>query len=196
VISVPAMTQRILPGAIDWLRSMNIAVGPRGAAGYAGGLNVYVTSGGGVGKVYAGARTASPSPAGGQYGLFTPAAFAGDEATTTAYVYGLHADSNNRSNVAAVNTAQDPLAGPITLSLTVFDGDAGGASHGPYALTLAPGQWGQISGILGTAGVANGWVRISRTSGTAPWIAYGVVNDGGAPGQRTGDGAYVPMEVP
>ena len=70
------------------------------------------------------------------------------------------------------------------------------APHGPYTLTLAPGQWGQISGILANAGVANGWVRITRTSGTAPWVAYGVVNDGGAPGQRTGDGAYVPMETP
>ena len=85
VITVPALTQRIFPGAIDWLRSMNIAVGPRGAAGYGGGLNVYVTSGGGIGRLYAGARTASPSPAGGQFGLFTPAAFAGDQATTGAY---------------------------------------------------------------------------------------------------------------
>ncbi len=30
-------------------------------------------------------------------------------------------------------------------------------------------------------------------SGTAPWIAYGVINDGANPGERTGDGAYVPM---
>ena len=30
-------------------------------------------------------------------------------------------------------------------------------------------------------------------SGTAPWIAYAVVNDGASPGERTGDGAYVPM---
>jgi hypothetical protein len=36
-------------------------------------------------------------------------------------------------------------------------------------------------------------VRAKRLSGSAPWIAYGVVNDGGAPGERTGDGAYVPM---
>ena len=51
-----------------------------------------------------------------------------------------------------------------------------------------------MSGILASVGVHNGWVRITRTSGTGPWIAYGVVNDGGGPGQRTGDGAYVPME--
>jgi hypothetical protein len=194
LVTIPPSTQRIIPGAIDWLRSMNIAVGPRGSA--VGSFNVHVSSGGGIGRFFAGARTASPSSAGGQYGLFTGPAFAGDEATSVAYLYGLHADAGNRSNVAGVNTAQDAASGPVTLSFAVFDGDAGGAPHGPYTLTLAPGQWGQIGGILGNAGVSNGWVRVTRTSGTAPWIAYGVVNDGGAPGQRTGDGAYVPMEKP
>ena len=43
--------------------------------------------------------------------------------------------------------------------------------------------------------MAAGSVRVRRTSGTAPWIAYGVVNDGAAPGERTGDGAYVAMAV-
>ncbi len=194
LVTIPPFTQRIIPGAIDWLRSMNIAIGPPGSA--VGSFNVYVSSGGGIGRFFAGARTASPSSAGGQYGLFTGPAFAGDEATSVAYIYGLHADAGNRSNAAGVNTAQDAASGPITLSFEVFDGDAGGAPHGPYPLTLAPGQWGQIGGILGNAGVSNGWVRVTRTSGTAPWIAYGVVNDGGAPGQRTGDGAFVPMEKP
>jgi len=41
-------------------------------------------------------------------------------------------------------------------------------------------------------GVKNGWVKINRTSGLGAWGAYGVVNDGSAPGQRTGDGAYIP----
>ena len=42
-------------------------------------------------------------------------------------------------------------------------------------------------------GVSNGWVKVTRTSGTAPWITYAVINDGGSAGERTGDGAYVPM---
>jgi hypothetical protein len=42
--------------------------------------------------------------------------------------------------------------------------------------------------------VVNGRVRVKRMSGTTPWMAYGVVNDGGNPGERTGDGAYVPTE--
>src|SRR5262249_30175213 len=155
VLTLPPMTQQIVPGAIDYLRSKSIGVGPQGSGSYAGGLNVVVTSGGGLGKVYAGARTASPSAAGGQFGLFTPAPVAGDEATTVAYVYGLHADANNRSNVAAVNTGQDAASGSISLSLEVFDGDAGGVSRGTETLTLAPGEWGQVSGILASHGVHN-----------------------------------------
>ena len=33
-----------------------------------------------------------------------------------------------------------------------------------------------------------------RICGTAPFYAYGVINDGGAPGQRSGDGAYLPAQ--
>ncbi len=42
---------------------------------------------------------------------------------------------------------------------------------------------------------AEHYVRVRRLSGSAPWIAYAVVNDGGAPGQRSGDGACVAMNV-
>ena len=34
-----------------------------------------------------------------------------------------------------------------------------------------------------------------RTSGANPFIAYAVLNDGGEPGARTGDGAYVAMDA-
>ncbi len=191
LITLPPKTQRIIPNAIDWLRSQNIAVGPAGSAD-AGALNVYVSSGAAVGEIFAGARTASPSPAGGQFGLFYSAALAGEEAVTTTFLYGLRADATNRSNVAAVNTGHGAAAGPVTLLFEVFDG-AGGGVRASQSLTLGAGQWGQISGVLAQAGVSSGWVRVSRTAGSAPWVAYGVINDGNQPGQRTGDGAYVPM---
>jgi hypothetical protein len=58
---------------------------------------------------------------------------------------------------------------------------------------LQPGQWTQMSNFLATKGLTNGWVVVTKTAGNAPFLAYGVINDGGSPGQRTGDGAYVPM---
>ena len=61
-------------------------------------------------------------------------------------------------------------------------------------IRLAARRWHQINGILSkyTEGTTQGYVRVRRISGNNPFLAYGVVNDGGAPGRRSGDGAYVP----
>lgn len=185
-------TQLIVPDAVDWLRGKGVALGARGAAGYAGALRVSV-AGAALGKVFAGARTAARSPFRGQFGLFTPGNYEGQEASTEAFLYGLRADELNRTNIAVVN-AGSPSAGAVTLELQAFDGDAGGVPRGTAdETTLRAGEWFQASAFLGSKGVPNGWVRVRRLSGSAPWIAYGVVNDGGNPGQRTGDGAFVPM---
>jgi len=192
-MDLSAGAQRIVPNAIDFLRSRGVVIGPRGDGSYAGALHIGV-SGAPIERVWAGARTASLSPAAGQFGLFTPAVFGGGEEPASASLYGLQSNADNRSNVAVINTATSVGSGPITLSLQAHDGDAGGVARGdPDVVTLGPGQWKQLGNFLSGKGVANGWVRITRTAGNASWIAYGVVNDGGQPGQRTGDGAYLPM---
>ena len=95
--------------------------------------------------------------------------------------------------MAVLNVASSG-SNSVTLSLQAFDGDHGGVSAGAAeTATLQPGQWMQFGNFLAAKSVTNGWVRVTRTAGTAPWIAYGVINDGGAPGQRTGDGAFVQM---
>ncbi|MGA7993241.1 MAG: hypothetical protein WCC53_17575 [Thermoanaerobaculia bacterium] len=191
-IDVAAGRQMIIPRAIDFLRSKGVGIGARGEAGYAGSVQVQV-SGVGLESVFAGARTSSLSPAGGQFGLFYQGIDSSQEASDTAFVLGLKADVNNRSNVAVVNTGEDG-SGPLTLELQVLDGSEGGKAVGQLlSVDLNPGQWAQPYGFFASGGVPNGYVRITRTAGTAPWIAYGVINDGGNPGERTGDGAYVPM---
>jgi hypothetical protein len=192
--SLDPLEQWIIPDAIDFLRKSGVLIGKRDAASYGGALrvSVYGTT---VDNVFAGARTASqsPSPAGGQFGLFTPCVYAGHEASGEAYLYGLRSDAENRTNVAVVN-AGDESAGPILLQLQAWDGDAGGVPKGPpVSVPLSPGQWAQPLNFFKSSGVANGWVKVTRMSGTAPWITYGVVNDGASSGERTGDGAYVPM---
>ena len=57
-------------------------------------------------------------------------------------------------------------------------------------MTLGPRRWTQENGILGN--FSQGYVHVRKTSGNNPFIAYGVVNDGGAAGQRSGDGAFLP----
>jgi hypothetical protein len=86
--------------------------------------------------------------------------------------------------------------GAVGLTVQVYDGDRAGIAAGaPETLTLEHGEWRQLTELLKLKGVSNGWVRISRQSGFGPWFAYGVINDGSAPGLRTGDGAFVPMQV-
>jgi sugar lactone lactonase YvrE len=192
IIMLASGEEQIIPEPIDLFRRYGFNIGAKDAASYGGALRITVSGTTAI-NVFAGARTASLSPAGGLFGLFTPCVYSGQEASSEAYLYGLRADAENRTNVAVVNTGDFP-AGPILLQLQAYDGDAGGVPKGePVSVSLSPGQWAQPGNFFKTSGVVNGWVKVTRMSGTAPWIAYGVINDGGNPGERTGDGAYVPM---
>ena len=97
-------------------------------------------------------------------------------------------DEENRSNLALVNTGEIDDS-PITLEITIYDGD-GELEPSTKSVTLNPRRWHQENGILGK--IRQGWVRVMKTSGNNPFVTYGVVNDGGRPGERSGDGAYVP----
>lgn len=182
--------QRIIPDALSFLRGLGIEVGAAGAASYAGRLRV--SGGAGISGLHAAARVSSPSPGGGAYGVFLPGTEAGQEATDDCFLTGLRAGADVRSNVALVH-AGAPGSGPVTLEVQLFDGENGGAPAGPAAtVRLEEASWVQLPDPLRGAGVRSGWARVRRTAGSAGWIAYGVLNDGGAPGQRTGDGAFVP----
>ena len=82
--------------------------------------------------------------------------------------------------------------GPITYRLDVYDGDTGKLAGSSPTQNLAAGGWFQFSPVLPAYGVKNGYVRVVRLSGTSLLMAYGVVNDGAAPGSGgTNDGSYV-----
>lgn len=182
--------QRIVPDALSYLRALGVGVGAAGAASYAGRLRVIGP--GGTTGLHAAARVSSLSPGGGSFGVFLPGVPAGDEATAEAVVTSLRAETDLRSNLAFVH-AGTTGSGPLTLELQLFDGESGGGPAGPpLTIQLAEAAWLQLSDPLRPLGVTTGWARVRRTAGSAPWIAYGVLNDGAGPGQRTGDGAYVP----
>ena len=188
-ITLSPREQRIVPEALAWLRGLGVAAGPPGAASYAGRLRVAAAS---PAPIHAAARVSSPSPGGGAYGVFLPGIASGEEAAEEAVVTGLRADAEVRSNVAFVHSGPAG-SGPVTLELQLFDGEAGGAAAGaPRTVRLEEGSWAQLGDPLRALGVRSGWARVRRTGGSAPWLAYGVLNDGAAPDQRTGDGAYVP----
>src|SRR5262249_54719204 len=105
-------------------------------------------------------------------------------------VYGLRQNATDRSNLA-VQHAGRSADGGIVLRLTVLSGDDSTSKTLPD-VALAPGGFSQISGILASNGlsIANGYVRVERVSGTAPYFAYGVIND-----QVNSDGSFV-LPVP
>ncbi len=189
-VTLAPREQRIISDAFAWLRGLGVAVGPAGPAPLAGRLRV--TGPPGATGLWAAARVASPSPGGGAYGVFLPGARPDPASGAGAWIAGLRSDGEVRSNVAFVH-AGPPGSGAVELEFRVFDGLAGGAPAGePARYTLAEGEWRQLADPLRPLGVASGWVRVTRIAGTAPWLAYGVLNDGAGPGLRTGDGAYVP----
>ncbi len=129
---------------------------------------------------------------GGRFGVYAPTVPAGSVDADQGFLWGLRADAQTRSNVAVLN-AGEAEGGDITLQLQAIDGSTGRPAGSPLTVTLEPGRWAQPDGFFAKSGVVHGDVRIVRVSGEGPWWAYGVVNDGEAPGKGTGDGSFVPV---
>ena len=118
--------------------------------------------------------------------LSDPLSLGSTALTTLAIICGLRQNATDRSNVAFQNTgvAGD---GSITLQVTVFDGNSSFSQVLPL-IVLEPGAFNQINGVLASNGLSltNGYVRVERIAGTAPYYAYGVIND-----QVNSDGSFV-----
>ena len=85
--------------------------------------------------------------------------------------------------------AQQVCVSPPSGLLSWWDGDA-------VSETTVFDTRGSNNGILAscTTGTTQGYVQARTTSGNNPFIAYGVGNDGGTPGARSDDGAFVPAQ--
>ena len=183
--------QVIVPNIVDMVRKLGAAgVGPAGQT-FAGALFATVAEGD-MSGIAIGARTAAPG-GGGQYGVYYNAVPYGRAFLEGAWVEALQQNEENRSNLALVNTGEVDDS-PSVFQLDIYDGATGMLANTVTGLRVAAKGWRQINGILGSyaPGTTQGYVRISKISGNNPFLAYGIINDGGAPGQRSGDGAYLP----
>ncbi len=186
-LTLGAGEQRIISDFIETELRRNRVQGVRASrGGLAGALFASVESGDMSGVVI-GARTSASDGRGGRYGVFYNAVPEGAAFTESAWVDGLQQNAENRSNLALVNTGEVDDS-PSVFSVEVFSGETGRRIR-TLTRRIPALAWHQINGILGAE--AQGYVRIRKTEGNNPFLAYGVVNDGGAPGQRSGDGAYV-----
>ena len=185
-LSLKAGEQSILPNLMSWLRQQGVAgIGPAGRA-FVRALFATAAEGDMSGIVI-GARTGSPDKRGGQYSLFYNGVPYGSASIESAWIYGLQQNEENRSNLALVNTGEIDDSS-ITLEITIYDG-SGKSQPRTKSVTLGPRRWTQENGILGK--FSQGYVQVTKTSGNNPFVTYGVVNDGGRPGERSGDGAFL-----
>ena len=168
--------QKIASDALGYLRSLGIPIPNSGNR--IGTLAVDVTASSVVGVL---ARTSTAVPE-GRAGLAYPGVAEDEGFEDAVYLCGLRQNERDRSNVAIqhMGTAED---GPITLRVWV---NSGNVSAHLANLTLEPGGFHQFSEILNEYNFPQGYVRVQRATGTAPFYAYGVIND-----QGNSDGSFV-----
>jgi len=189
-LAMNAGEQRIIPNFVQWLREQNgSGIGPVGPS-YVGPLFANVDQAD-VDGIFMGARTSTPG-GGGEYGVFYTATPFGSASAVDTWLYSLRQDSENRTNLAIVNTGEVD-GNQDTFDIELFDGDTGTKVSTVRGVTIEASRWFQIQSILGryAPNTPQGYAHIIRTSGINPFIAYTVINDGAHSGERSGDGAFI-----
>ena len=188
-LQLRAGEQHIIPNVIDRARQLTAGIDLPG--GLASALFAEVENGDMSGIVI-GARTGSQGSV-GQYGVFYNVVPFGQSFTEVAWVDALQQNEENRSNLALVNTGEVDDS-PSEFNLEIYNGETGLLVNTATGFRVAARHWYQIDGILDKYGMGTtqGYVRIEKISGNNPFLAYGVINDGGTRLERSDDGAYLP----
>jgi hypothetical protein len=183
--SLAAGKQLLLTDAISYLRGCGIPISLVGNVG--GTLQIKFT---GLSNPSDGAATVRIGTAvnGGKAGLAFNGTALAAALNEPAYLFGLRQNSSDRSNLALQNAGTEG-SGEISLRITLYTGNPNHPA--PQVLpieTLAPGGFKQISGVLYSNGLSlpSGYAKVERIAGSAPFFAYGVIND-----QYTSDGSFV-----
>ena len=185
--------QEIIAEVVEELRQRGVA-GLGLTRGFYAGPLFAVAKDGDMSGIVIGARTGSKG-GGGQYSVFYNAVPEGEAFNQEAWVEGLQQNEENRSNLALVNTGEVDGSESV-FHLEIYDGETGMLTETVVTKPVPARRWHQINGILSRSSpeTRQGYIRIEKVSGENPFLAYGVVNDGGAPGERSGDGAYLPAQ--
>ena len=190
-MTLEAGQQHIIADVAEELRRQGVTGLGSGNRALAGAVFATAVEGD-MSRIVIGARTGSQG-GGGQYSVFYNAVPFGEAFSREAWVDGLQQNEENRSNLALVNTGEVDGSASV-FHLEIYDGETGLLVETVVTKPIPARGWHQIDGILLRANpeTRQGYIRILKVSGENPFLAYGVVNDGGAPGQRSGDGAYLP----
>lgn len=122
--------------------------------------------------------------------LFYNAVPNGATSTSRAWLYGLQQATESRGNLALVNTGETDASTDV-FTLDIYNGTTGTKAFTIEGISVRARRWLQINSMLAlhAPGVSQGYAQVRRTSGNNPFMAHAVINDGGQPGERSGDGA-------
>lgn len=189
-VSVKAGEQKVIPNLMQYMREQSVSGMPAAGTSLAGSLKASLTSGD-FSTLFVGARTSAPGSK-GRYGLFYTGMPSDAKLSAKAWLVGLQQNAENRTNLALV-TSPNTGTGTDVFKIELFDGATGGVAGTKENVSLTSNQWMQFGSILAETapGTSHAWARITRSSGSTPFIAYAVLNDGAGPGSRSGDGAFV-----
>lgn len=179
-----AHRQRVVPDAIAYLRELGLDI-PLDV-NVCGTLRVTFNSVSFFSSAAVLVRTTTPVPVSaptGRAGLAYTGLRPASLLDGPSCLAGLRQSTQDRTNVAVQN-AGAPDDGPITLRLTYIP--SGGPPGETRDVTLLPGGFFQASLTSFDPGASGGSVRVERTSGTALYYAYAVVND-----QVNSDGSFL-----
>ena len=173
---LPAGRQRIVPDAVEYLRELGVPIPDSGNQG--GSLSVRFS---GLNSETEGAVAVRTTRTvdGGRSGWAYPGLSTGFHQPV--YLCGLRHDDADRSSLVVHNLGSRE-SGDITLRLTIVSGDP----QQPDSLiledrTLAPGSFSEIDDVLrsGELSLENGYVRVEKVEGQAPYYAYALLTDQG-----------------
>lgn len=178
--------QRTFPGVAEWLRSTGASV----PSPVVGPLTV-TRDGGETEGLFVGARTGNAG-GGGRYATAYAATAAGKGREAPAFLPGLQQTATTRTNLAIVNLGEVD-GSESSFRIELWNGGTG-AKVAETTVVVAVRRQLQLNAVLAehAPGTTQGWAVVTRLTGTNPYLAYVVLNDGGAPGEASGDGAYVP----
>jgi hypothetical protein len=110
----------------------------------------------------------------------------------TSWIFGLQQNAETRTNLGIVNVPT-PNEDSNVYTIELFDGATGSKVNTLEGTRVKAREWVQFNSILAqyASGMTQGYARISRPDGANQFIGYAVINDGAAPGERTGDGAFI-----
>lgn len=172
--------QLFFPSVLDALKVAGVPMPPDGDRG--GSLAIRVV-GGSTDDIAVTTRVLALGAAKG--GVSFAERPLGSGVSASAVVGWLRETGGDRSNLAVLNLGGEK-EGEVVVRVTLVPAGGGG----PFVLPvvrLGPGALHQWNRVLALGGMNAGWALVERVSGTAPFFAYGVVNDEG-----TGDGSFVP----